>query len=157
LRFSVIVLIAGAASALAACEHGIDLHGKVSVPADVQNMFSAEHPGELVIKAEIPGQPEITAPGVILCESTSGARVIDVKVLKLACASEDTALVSAWIVPRTADQVSCGARPPASPPAELMQSNALAYARAIVPVNIAAAPSSCRDGSIAFALTLAAR
>jgi hypothetical protein len=152
-----IALLAGASSALVACEHGIDLQGKVSVPADVQNLFSAEHPGELVIRAEIPGQPDITAPGVILCESTGAERVIHVKVLKLACASEDTALVSAWIVPRAADQVRCGAPPPAAPPDGLMQSNALASARAIVSVNKAAAPATCRDGSIAFALTLAAR
>ena len=75
-------------------------------------MFSAQHPGELVVTAQIPGQPDITAPSVILCEPAAGERVIDVKVLKLACASEDTALISAWVVPRTANEVSCTAPPP---------------------------------------------
>ena len=37
-------------------------------------------------RAQIPGQPDITAPSVILCAPAAGERVIDVKVLKLACA-----------------------------------------------------------------------
>ena len=77
----VTLLVACAALPLAACEHGIDLQGKVSVPAHVQQMFSAQHPGELVVKAQIPGQSDITAPSVILCEPVAGDRVIDVKTL----------------------------------------------------------------------------
>jgi hypothetical protein len=158
LRPSMTALLACAAAALAACEHGIDLQGKVSLPSDVQQMFSSQHPGELVVKAQIPGQPDITAPGVILCEPIGGDRVVDVKVTKLGCASEDTALVSAWIVPRAATEVSCGAAPPPSSTSELSQSNAIASARAVVSVSVATmSPTSCRDGSISFALTLAPR
>jgi hypothetical protein len=153
------LLVAAAALPLAACEHGIDLQGKVSVPAPVQQMFSAQHPGELVVTAAIPGQPEITAPSVILCEPMAGERVIDVKTLKLGCASEESALVSAWVVPRTAQEVSCTSPPPQPRPPDAKQStNAVAFARAVVPVNVATmAPAACKDGSISFALTLAPR
>ena len=152
-------LLAGAVLPLAACEHGIGLQGKVSVPSQVQRMFSAQHPGELVIKAQMVGQPDITVPSVILCDSTGADRVIEVKTVKLACAIEDTALVSAWVVPRTAHEVSCS-QPPAQPrPLDVQQaSNALAFGRTVAPVNLAAeAPTGCRDGWITFALTLAPR
>jgi len=152
-------LLAGAVLPLAACEHGIGLQGKVSVPTHVQRMFSAQHPGELVIKAEMVDQPDITVPSVILCDSTGADRVIEVKYVKLACAIEDTALVSAWVVPRTAHEVSCS-QPPGQPrPLDVQQkSNALAFARTVAPVNLAAeAPTGCRDGWITFALTLAPR
>ena len=152
-------LLACAALPLAACEHGFGLQGKVSVPAQVQRMFSAQHPGELVVKAQMVGQPDITAHSVILCEPTDAERVIDVKYVRLACASEDTALVSAWVVPRTAQEVSCSQPPPQPRPLDPQQaSSALAFARTVVPVNLAAeAPTGCRDGWITFALRLAPR
>ena len=151
-------LLAGAVLPLAACEHGIGLQGKVSVPSQVQRMFSAQHPGELVVKAQMVDQV-ITAPSVILCNSTSADRVIEVKYVKVACAIEDTALVSAWVVPRTAHEVSCS-QPPGQPrPLDVQQaSSALAFARTVAPVNLAAeAPTGCRDGWITFALTLSPR
>jgi len=154
------VLLACAALPLAACEHGIGLQGKVSVPGRVQHMFSAEHPGELVVKAQIPGQPDITAPSVILCgETGTGERVIDVKYVKMACARDDVALVSAWVVPRTAHEVSCTAPPPQPRPPDTEQSaNAVAFARTLVSVAVATAtPTSCKDGTISFALTLEPR
>ena len=158
MRFAMTVLLAGGASALSACEHGIDLEGKVSVPGDVQRMFSSQHPGELVVKAQIPGQPDITAPSVILCEPVSGERVVDVKVVKLGCASEANALVSAWIIPRAANEVSCHQPPPASRPPDLVPEGAIASARALVSVNVEKeAVTRCKDGSISFALTLAPR
>ena len=154
-----LILLAAAALPLFACEHGIGLQGKVSVPARVQQMFSAQHPGELVVTAQIPGMPDITAPSVILCEPAAGERVIDVKVLKRACAGEDTALVSAWVVPRTANEVSCTAPPPNPRSADAPQpSDAVALGRTVVPVSVAAMdPAACKDGSISFAVTLAPR
>ena len=154
-----LIALASAALSLVACEHGIDLQGKVSVPAQVQEMFSAQHPGELVVTAQIPGMPDITAPSVILCEPISGERVIDVKYLQLACAGEDTALVSAWVVPRTANEVSC--TQPSTTPRSAgapQSSDAVAFARTVVPVSVAAMdPAACKNGSISFALTLAPR
>jgi hypothetical protein len=152
-------LLAALALPLAACEHGIGLQGKVAVPAQVQRLFSAQHPGELVVKAQIPGQPDITARSVILCEPTAVERVIDVKHLTAACASEETALVSAWVVPRVAGEVSCTQPPPEPRPLDPQQtSGALASARAVVPLSLAAeAPTGCRDATIRFALTLAPR
>jgi hypothetical protein len=159
-RFSItgIGLLVGAVLPLAACEHGIGLQGKVSVPAHVQRMFSAQHPGELVVKAQMVDQV-ITAPSVILCDSTSADRVIEVKYVKLACAIEDTALVSAWVVPRAAHEVSCSAQAAQPRALDVQQaSNALAFGRTVVPVDLAAeAPTGCRDGWITFALTLAPR
>ena len=154
-----LIALACAALPLVACEHGIDLQGKVSVPSQVQQMFSAQHPGELVVTASIPGMPDITAPSVILCEPLSGERVIDVKYLKAACAGEDTALVSAWVVPRTANEVSCTQRSTQPRAADAPQSSdAVAYARTVVPVSVASMDvASCKNGSISFALTLAPR
>jgi hypothetical protein len=151
-------LLAGAVLPLTACEHGIGLQGKVSVPSHVQRMFSAQHPGELVVKAQMVDQV-ITAPSVILCDSNSADRVIEVKYVKVACAIEDTALVSAWVVPRTAQEVSCSQQPAQPRALDVEQaSNALAFGRTVVPVNLAAeAPTGCRDGWITFALTLAPR
>jgi hypothetical protein len=152
-------LLAFTALPQAACEHGIDLRGKVAVPAQVQRMFSPEHPGELVVKAQIPGQPDITAQSVILCAPTDHERVIDIKHLELACAGDETAMVSAWVLPRKAEEVSCLQTP--SParrldPQEATQ--ALASARTAVPVTFAAETSNgCKDASIRFALTLAPR
>jgi len=153
-----VALIATAALPLAACEHGLDLQGTVSVPAKVQQMFSAQHPGELVVTAQVPGQPDITAPSVILCEPASGDRVLDVKFLQQrACASEEPVLVSAWVVPRTANEVSCSGAPATARPARAASpAEAVAVARAVVPISIAPMDeSSCKDGTISFAFTLA--
>jgi hypothetical protein len=154
-----LIVLASAALPLVACEHGINLQGTVSVPAQVQQMFSAQHPGELVVTAQIPGMPDITAPSVILCEPSAVERVIDVNVVKRACAGEDTALISAWVVPRTANEVSCTAAPPRPRSADAPQSSdAVALARTVVPVSVAAMdPAACKDGSISFAVTLAPR
>ena len=152
------VLAACAALLLAACEHGIDLQGRVNVPAHVQNLFSAQHPGELVVKAQIPGQPDITAPSVVLCEPTGADRLVDVKVQKVGCASDETAMVSAWVVPRSADEVSCtvpGAHPP--PPDGPAPTNAVAFARTPVPIKTSSIDPSCKDGTISFALRLEPR
>jgi len=158
MRFAMTIAIAAAAVAPAACEHGIELQGKVSVPGDVQRMFSSQHPGELVVKAQIPGQPDITAPSVILCEPVAGERVVDVKVLKLGCASEANALVTAWVIPRTANEVSCREPPPSSRQPDLLPEGAVASARALVSVDVEReAVARCKDGSISFALTLAPR
>jgi hypothetical protein len=152
-------LLAVTALPLGACEHGIDLRGKVAVPAQVQRLFSPQHPGELVVKAQIPGQPDITAQSVILCEPMADERVIEVRHLELACAGDETAMVSAWVLPRKAAEVSCRQSP--SParrfdPEEAAQ--ALASARTAVPVKFAAETSNgCKDASIRFALTLAPR
>ena len=144
---------------LAACEHGIGLQGKVAVPAQVQRMFSAQHPGELVVRAQIPGQPDITTRSVILCEPTDVERLIDVRHLEFACAGDKTAMVSAWVVPRTADEVSCTQPPPGPRPLDdMLTLRALASARAAVPVTFATQTvNGCADASITFALTLAPR
>jgi len=151
--------LALAALTLGACEHGINLHGKVTVPQKVQGMFSPQHPGELVVRAQIPGQPDIQMPSVILCGSTENEQVIDVRHLQQACASDDNALVSAWVIPRTALEVSCTAPPPLPRPADTEQSsNGVAFGRTVAPLNtMSAGETSCRAGSISFALTLEAR
>jgi hypothetical protein len=144
---------------LAACEHGIDMQGKIAVPAHVQRMFSAQHPGELVVRAQIPGQPDIMARSVILCEPTNDERLIDVKHLEVTCAGERTAMVSAWVVPREAGEVSCTQPPPGPRRLDEMETaRALASARTAVPVTFATqSTNGCRDASINFALTLAPR
>ena len=159
LPFSLFVVFVSGALSTVACEHGIDLHGKVSVPQNVHKMFSAQHPGELVVRAQIPGQSDITVPSVILCGATGDEQVIDVKYVKVACASEDTALVSAWVIPRAAHEVSCSAPPPQPRPPDTQQpANAIAYGRTVAPVNtVAAEATSCKDGSISFALRLEPR
>jgi hypothetical protein len=158
-RFFPTALLAGAALALVACEHGIDLQGRVNVPQKVHQMFSAQHPGELVVRAQIPGQSDIVVPSVILCGSTAAEQVIQVKHMQQACASDDNALVSAWVIPRAAHEVSCTAPPPMPRPSDTqLSSNGVAFGRTVAPVNAAAAGAvRCRDGSISFALTLEPR
>jgi hypothetical protein len=131
----------------------------VSLPGPVQRMFSAQHPGELVVRVQIPGQPDILVPSVILCGSRGDEQVIDVKYVKDACAGEDTALVSAWVIPRAPHEVSCTIPPPLPRPSDIEQSgNAIAFGRTVAPVNMAVeSPINCKDGSISFALTLAPR
>jgi hypothetical protein len=159
LRFTLRALLACAALPLAACEHGIGLQGKVSLPGPVHRMFSAQHPGELVVRVQIPGQPDITAPSVILCGAPGDEQVIDVKYVKDACAGDDTALVSAWVIPRAAHEVSCTVPPPLPRPPDTQQpEKAIAFGRTVAPVNLAnESPTNCRDGSISFALTLVPR
>lgn len=161
-RLTPTVLLAGAALAAVACQHGITLQGKVNVPQNVHQMFSAQHPGELVVRAQIPGQSDIVVPSVILCGSTAPEQVqqvIDVRHAQQACASDDNALVSAWVIPRAAYEVSCTSAPPLPRPPDTQQpSNGVAFGRTVAPVNAAAATAaSCRDGSISFALTLEPR
>lgn len=122
-------------------------------------MFSARNPGELVIRAQIPGQPDIVVPSVILCGAPGDEQIIDVRYVKDACASDGNALVSAWVIPRAAHEVSCTAPPPTPRPSDTQQSaNGIAFGRTVAPLNAAAAaPTGCRDGSISFALTLARR
>ena len=148
-----------------ACQHGIDLEGKVNVPQNVQQMFSAQHPGELVVRAQIPGQPDIVFPSVILCGPTAPEQVqqvqqvIEIRHLHAACANDDNALVSAWVIPRAAQEVSCTSPPPMPRPADTQQAaNGVAFGRTVAPVNAASAAAvRCRDGSISFALTLEPR
>ena len=152
-------LLAGAALGLMGCQHGIEMQGKVNVPPNVHRMFSAQHPGELVVRAQIPGQSDIVVPSVILCGSTAADQVVDVRYVKQGCASDDNALVSAWVIPRAAHEVSCTAPPPMPRPSDTqLSSNGVAFGRTLAPVNAAtAAEVRCRDGSISFALTLEAR
>jgi hypothetical protein len=151
-------LLAGAALALVACQHGIEMQGKVNVPPNVHRMFTAQHPGELVVRAQIPGQSDIVVPSVILCGSTATEQVIAVRHVQQACASDDNALVSAWVIPRTALEVSCTAAPPMPRPPDIHQSSSgVAFGRTVAPINAATAAVSCRDGSISFALTLEPR
>jgi hypothetical protein len=120
-------------------------------------MFSAQNPGELVVRAQIPGQPDIVVPSMILCGSAAEEQVIDVKYLHQACAQDDNALVSAWVIPRAAHEVSCTSPPPMPRPPDTHQSsNAVAFGRTVAPVNTRT-PATCRDGSISFALTLERR
>jgi hypothetical protein len=161
-RLTPTFLLAGAALATVACQHGINLQGKVNVPQNVHKMFSAQHPGELVVRAQIPGQSDIVAPSVILCGATAPEQVqqvIDIRHLHSACANDDNALVSAWVIPRAAHEVSCTSPPPTPRPPDTQQpSNGVAFGRTVAPVNAAAATAvSCRDGSISFALTLVPR
>ena len=153
------LLLACATLPLAACEHGIGLHGKVSLPGRVQRMFSAQHPGELVIRAQIPGRPDITVPSVILCGAPGDEQIIDVNYVMATCASDDTALVSAWVIPRAPGEVSCTAPRPLPRPADIQQSEyAVAFGRTVAPMKLAVeTPTLCKDGSISFALTLAPR
>ena len=159
LRSLLRALLACAALPLAACEHGIALQGKVSVPGPIKQMFSPQHPGELVVRAQIPGQPEINFPSVILCGAPGDEQIIDVRYVKLACAREDTALFSAWVIPRLPHEVSCTSAPsPQRSPDTQPTVDAVAFGRAVAPVHVGyETPTACKDGSISFDLTLAPR
>jgi hypothetical protein len=98
---------------LPSCEHGVHLRGRVTIPAEALRGISAEHPAELVVRARIPasqGRPPVEFPiaGVALCSPPEQAsQHVPVSSFEFACAVDENAEITAWVVPRSLFEVSC--------------------------------------------------
>jgi len=95
-------------SLLAACEHGVDVVGTVTVPPDVQAFFSDALPGRVIVQAEVPNVTFMRTPLGILCSPSTQPRQLPVKLFTFGCGVEGDATITAWAasVPST-ERVAC--------------------------------------------------
>jgi hypothetical protein len=140
---------------LTACEHGVELVGQVAVPVTVQRMFSAERPGELIVRAKVPEKTyERAVFAELLCAPSDAEKVFQVRRFWFACAVPEVVTVSAVVVPRQSSELACGAVNPG-----LWQAPEF-DPQAVVASGTASAPVvvewgfGCKDGSASFALRL---
>jgi len=154
------LLLGATLALLSACEHGIDMHGTVVAPPEVQQLFSASAPGQLFVIAKLPpSSSELRDDGSVFCLPAAIERRIPVNGLELGCATAGEVQVSAFAVPRTADQIDCSGagrvRAPSSAfsPDRFAPDAALASASGTATVKLDGG-GSCSDGSFDFTLTL---
>src|SRR3954468_7645952 len=103
------LLLATVLLGAAACEHGVDLDGTVTAPVDVQELFSTDAPGQLLVVATVPTVGEIRDDGTVFCLPQDQDRRIQVKAFDFGCAPTGIVTVSAYALPRTTAQVDCAA------------------------------------------------
>lgn len=150
-RFSV----AGALLLLSACEHGVDLDGTVVAPVEIQQLFSPEAPGQLIVVAQLTSDWEMRDDQTLFCMPDGQDRKITIQKFAFGCASDRRTQISAYAVPRTATEVDCN-HPAGGPrPYNFRPEDALAVATMEVPV-AGADGGPCDDGRVEFALTLEA-
>jgi hypothetical protein len=144
---------------LAACEHGIDLTGQVSVPASVQRMFSADRPGELIVRVKAPEKTFAwTALDELLCAPGDADKAFPIRQFWFGCAVPEVVMVSAVVVPRDNGDLACGVanlRPWHEPPPD--PQIVVASGTASAPMQVAWDWMACKNGSASFALRLAPR
>jgi hypothetical protein len=144
----------------ACVEHGTDLEGTVIVPASVQALFSAEHPGQLVVIARPPQHAELRDELRVFCAASDGERRISVRTFEFGCAPEATVQVSAFAVPRSVAHVDCTGAGVLLDNDKLRSSGhvfdpaaALATATVDAPISRSGI-GNCQDGHIQFTATL---
>ena len=103
------LLLATVLLGAAACEHGVDLEGTVTVPVEVQELFSADAPGQLVVVATVPTVGELRDDRSVFCVPQDQDRRVQVKTFDFGCAPAGTVTVSAYALPRTTDRIDCAA------------------------------------------------
>jgi len=92
---------------LAACEQEIVVDVKVTVPAEVQALYSKQAPGRLMVGMDIPKSSVGWYSLGILCDPTTQPLVATLHHEGLGCAKEGT--VRAWVVPvPEPSAVQCG-------------------------------------------------
>lgn len=82
---------------LAGCEHGITLNGTVTVPRDVQQRFSTEQPGYLLLRADIPKTSTIEYTLGVLCEPGDRDVVVEFYHDGFGCAKKG--IIDVWVEP----------------------------------------------------------
>jgi hypothetical protein len=155
------LLLATVLLAAAACEHGVDLGGTVTVPVDVQGLFSAEAPGQLFVVTTVPTIGELRDDRSVFCIPQDQDRRVQVKAFDFGCAPAGIVTVSAYALPRTTDRIDCAGLAPI-PMQGVYGREVFDPADAVATASIEApirggGDSGCNDGSIRFALTLAPR
>jgi hypothetical protein len=139
------------------CEHGIDGSGSVLVSEEVQGLFSAERPGQVVFRVERAGQAE--GPGEVvgyLCGPGTPS-ALRFNYFTFDCAQEETVTVHVWAAPaaKAVPPAQCGQRDhsQAADPAAKLE-DAVAYGRAEASVGVWDSVGACNDGSFRVDLTL---
>jgi hypothetical protein len=143
------------ALAAAACEHGVDATGTVTVPLHVQRLFSASSPGAVQLEVQLPSLGTLRGWVAVLCDPGALDRSVPGKLFTLGCAPTDTATVSAWAALVPAGQpVDCTAGAPLPAGEGPPRAEALASDERTVPVNRYGGLLGCSDGDVPFTLTL---
>jgi hypothetical protein len=147
---------------LAGCDPDIvGFDGTVIAPLEVQRLFSAEAPGQLMVVATLPSHGELADRHAAFCMPTDGERRINVHTGEVGCAEALTAQVAAYAIPRAAEQVDCSGEGTARVrpyygeyPYSL--DDAVAVGNVDAPL-VLTGSDGCRGGNIAFTITLAPR
>ncbi len=141
----------------------VGFDGTVIAPLEVQRLFSAESPGQLMVVATLPSpHSELSDRQTAFCMPTDGDRPIHVSTGAVGCAEALTAQVAAYAIPRTTEQVDCsGAGTVLQRPyyGEYPYSldDAVAVGNVEAPLVLTTGASDCRGGNISFTITLARR
>jgi hypothetical protein len=155
------LLLAAVPVLFMACEHGIDMEGTVVVPAEVQELFSADEPGQLFVVASLPQAPsELQDDRTMFCMPAGGERRISVQAFGFGCAEANDTQVSAFAVPRTTEQVDCSGEGSLRPQKKVSARPSFDRFAALATGTVAATVQvdgggGCSDGHIRFTLTLA--
>jgi hypothetical protein len=100
--------VVGAAFLAAACEHGVTLHGTITVPLEVQQAFSQQRPGLVRISTSIPKTSVLDYRLAVLCEPGSAPLVLTFFHDGVGCAKEGVVRID--VLPAAAGQTpACGA------------------------------------------------
>lgn len=99
-------LLLAAAAATPACEDVVTVSGTITVPLEVQQLFSAEQPGKLALTA---GKLPSVGPLPYLCAATDGPLVLGYQFTSFGCAEEQEIQVRAFRVKEDhLAEVRCG-------------------------------------------------
>jgi hypothetical protein len=145
----------------AACEHGVDLEGTVTAPVDVQELFSADAPGQLFVVTTVPTIGELRDDRSVFCVPQDQDRRVQVKTFDFGCAPAGTVTVSAYALPRGTDRIDCAGMAPIPMKGVLGRedfdpADAVASGTVDAPIR-GGGGSGCNDGMIAFSITLQRR
>lgn len=138
------------------CEHGVDGSGTIRVPEDVQHLFSAENPGQVVVRVDWPEGPAAQAVGY-LCAPGAAPTTFRFRTFRFDCAQKANLNVHAWAAaaPRSIPAERCGQLDDPDDPAPLTEAtDAIAYANDQASIEPWDSVGACNDGSFRFDLTL---
>jgi len=149
---------------LAGCNpETVGFDGTVIAPLEVQRLFSAEAPGQLMVVATLRSPyNDLGDRQTVFCMPTDEPRPIHVSTRQVGCAEALTAQVAAYAIPRTTEQVDC------SGPGTVLQrpyygeypyalDDAVAVGNVEAPLVLTSGAADCRSGNISFTITLAPR
>lgn len=140
---------------------GIGFSGTVIAPPEVQQLFSAEAPGQLIVIAALPSPyNDLSDSEDVFCVPAAGDRRINVHRKAAGCAAALTAQVTAYAIPRTTEQIDCSgvgsvrAQQPYGGDYPWAPADAVAVGSVDAPLALSGS-SDCPDGNITFTVTLA--
>ena len=141
----------------------IGFDGTVVAPLEVQRLFSAEAPGQLMVVATLPSPyNELSDRQSAFCMPTDGERRVHVHTGAVGCAEALPAQVAAYVIPRTAEQVDCSGegtalQRPYYGEYPYALDDAVAVGNVEAPLVLTTGSADCRSGNITFTITLAPR